>query len=138
MDTELQESISTTDYINSGERTSSQVQKPQDVPVYSNDLGAAGLFGSQEAGELRARWEKIQIEFVDEPRKSVEQADQLVACVTERLAKMFQEQKDRLEGEWARVRLPPRSFARLFGVIAHCLTGCSRSSTLLSCRVRLS
>lgn len=100
MDTELKESIRTTDYVNAGEHTSSQVQRPEEVPVYSNDLGAAGLFGSQEAAELRARWEKIQIDFVDEPRKSVEQADQLVACVTERLAKMFEDQKERLEREW--------------------------------------
>lgn len=102
MDTELQESISTTDYINSGERTSTQVRRSEEVPIHSEDLGAAGLFGSQEAAELRARWEKIQIEFVDEPRKSVEQADQLVASVTERLAKMFEEQKDRLEREWGK------------------------------------
>jgi hypothetical protein len=102
MDTELQESISTSEYINTGERTSSQVQRPEDVAVRSNDLGAAGLFGSQEAAELRARWEKIQIEFVDEPRKSVQQADDLVASVTQRLTEMFRDQKDRLEGEWGK------------------------------------
>jgi hypothetical protein len=102
MDTELQESIRTTEYINTGDRTSSQVQRPEDVPVGSNDLSAAALFGSQEAGELRARWEKIQTEFVDEPRRSVEQADDLVASVTQRLTEMFREQKDRLEGEWGK------------------------------------
>ena len=113
MDTQLQDSIRTNDYINTGERTSSQVQRPEDVAGSpsdgsvsspgagpSNDMGAAGLFGSQEAGELRGRWEKIQIEFVDEPRKSVQQADQLVNNVTERLAEMFRDQKDRLEREW--------------------------------------
>lgn len=107
MDTQVQDSIRTNDYINTGERTSSQVQRPEDVagspaegPVSSSDMGAAGLFGSQEASELRARWEKIQIEFVDEPRKSVQQADQLVTNVTERLAEMFRDQKNRLESDW--------------------------------------
>jgi len=76
MDTQLEDSIRATDHVNTGERTSSRVQTPQEIPVRSGDLGAAGLFGSEEAGELRARWEKIQIGFVDEPRKSVEQADQ--------------------------------------------------------------
>lgn len=100
MDTELQESIRTNEYMNTGERTSSQVQRPEDVPVRTGDTGAAALFGAQEAAELRVRWEKIQIEFVDEPRKSVEQADDLVASVTQRLTEMFRDQKDRLEGEW--------------------------------------
>lgn len=104
MSTEFQESTRTTEYVNNGERTSSQDpmrgQMSGEAPVSSTDTGAAALFGSQEATDFRVRWKKIQIGFVDEPRKSVEQADDLVATVTERLEQMFRDQKERLEHEW--------------------------------------
>jgi hypothetical protein len=102
MDTQLQDSLRTNDYIATGERTSvvEVVAEPAGVP--SSDSGAAALFGADEAEKLRARWEKIQVEFVDEPRKSVEQADQLVGNVAQRLTEMFAEQKNRLEREWGK------------------------------------
>jgi len=101
MDTQLQDSLRTSDYVATGERTSviEVVAEPAVAPM---DSGAAALFGADEAEKLRARWEKIQIEFVDEPRKSVEQADQLVGNVAQRLTEMFAEQKNRLEREWGK------------------------------------
>lgn len=104
MNTESQEQIQATEYINTGERTStqdpSQGHMLAESPASSSDAGAAALFGGPEAAEFRACWEKIQIGFVDEPRKSVEQADDLVAAVTGRLEQMFRELKGRLENEW--------------------------------------
>jgi hypothetical protein len=44
--------------------------------------------------------EKIQIAFVDEPRKAVEQADQLVADTIKRLTEMFASERNKLEREW--------------------------------------
>ena len=35
------------------------------------------LFSSTEANQLRGRWDAIQVGFVDEPRRAVEQADNL-------------------------------------------------------------
>ncbi len=99
MSTELQDSIPASQYVNTGEHIS-PAERSEDVPVRSNDGGAAPLFPSQEAGDLRDRWQKIQVGFVDEPRNSVEQADRLVATVTQRLNEMFQDQKNRLEHEW--------------------------------------
>lgn len=55
------------------------------------------LFGSDEAQKFRSRWENIQIGFVDEPRQSVERADELVAEVINRLAEMFATQRRELE-----------------------------------------
>lgn len=49
---------------------------------------------------MRSRWNRIQVEFVDEPRRSVEQADQLVGTVTQRLEEIFKDQRDKLEHEW--------------------------------------
>jgi hypothetical protein len=58
------------------------------------------LFAQNDAQDFRARWEKIQIGFVDEPRKAVEQADELVASAIKRLAEVFAAERNKLEGEW--------------------------------------
>ena len=60
------------------------------------------LFPEKEANDFRHRWTDIQTDFVDEPRKSVERADELVAEVIKRLAKGFAEERSRLEGQWGR------------------------------------
>src|SRR5579872_3202831 len=60
------------------------------------------LFPSEELEGLRARWKEIQIAFVDEPRKAVEQADGLVASAMKRLAEVFAEERSGLEGQWSR------------------------------------
>jgi hypothetical protein len=60
------------------------------------------LFPSEQSTEFRGRWEKIQTGFVDEPRRTVEQADELVAEVMKRLAEGFAAERERLEGHWGR------------------------------------
>lgn len=62
----------------------------------------AALFAQDEADRLRSRWNEIQAGFVDEPRKSVEQADSLVAEAMKRLAEVFADERSRLEGQWDR------------------------------------
>src|SRR5579864_8555506 len=58
------------------------------------------LFAQNDTQDLRSRWEKIQIGFVDEPRKAVEQADELVASAIKRLAEVFATERRKLEAEW--------------------------------------
>jgi hypothetical protein len=60
------------------------------------------LFPEPETARFREEWKAIQIGFVDEPRRSVEKADALVASVIQRLAASFSEEKSRLEGLWDR------------------------------------
>ena len=60
------------------------------------------LFPEAELDQLRARWTDIQAEFVDEPRKSVEEADHLVAQTVQRLAETFANARTSLEGQWTR------------------------------------
>jgi len=60
----------------------------------------APLWSAQEAGDFRARWSSIQTGFVDEPRKTVEQADELVAEIMQRLAQSFSDQRSSLERQW--------------------------------------
>jgi len=63
--------------------------------------GPVSLFSEEEARGFRKRWEQVQTEFVDEPRGSVEKADELVASTIKRLAEVFAEERTRLEHEWA-------------------------------------
>src|SRR5690242_12491253 len=60
------------------------------------------LFPDKDTNDFRTRWTNIQTGFVDEPRKSVEQADALVAEVIKRLAQGFAEERSKLEGQWGR------------------------------------
>jgi hypothetical protein len=64
--------------------------------------GAERLFAEDETGELRRSWDGIQAGFVDEPRRAVEDADHLVAATMKRLAEIFAEERQRLEGQWDR------------------------------------
>jgi hypothetical protein len=59
-------------------------------------------FAPNDAQDFRSRWEKIQIGFVDEPRRAVEQADDLVASAIKRLAEVFGAERQKLEAEWDR------------------------------------
>jgi hypothetical protein len=58
------------------------------------------LFAANDAQDFRSRWERIQTGFVDEPRKAVEQADELVANAIKRLAEVFAGERQKLESEW--------------------------------------
>jgi len=54
------------------------------------------------AQQLRTQWDQIQTGFVDEPRKAVQEADQLVETAIKRLSESFTEQRNTLEGQWDR------------------------------------
>jgi len=58
------------------------------------------LFAEGVDRDFRDRWRDIQSGFVDEPRLAVEQADQLVAQLMQRLAQSFSEQRSNLEKQW--------------------------------------
>lgn len=54
----------------------------------------------EEVDDLQLRWKAIQIEFVDEPRKSVEQADALVVEALKRIEQAFTNQRTMLNERW--------------------------------------
>jgi hypothetical protein len=60
------------------------------------------LVPDNELNDFRARWDKAQIGFVDEPRAAVEQADSLVATVVKRIAEQFAAERAELEHQWDR------------------------------------
>ena len=58
------------------------------------------LLPTDQADRLTIRWQEVQAGFVDEPRKSVEQADALVADLMQRLAASFSDERKHLERQW--------------------------------------
>lgn len=87
-------------------------ERIKDVPERDHELpnrrdtagieenGSTPLFETGEAESLRSRWNTIQTQFVDEPRRSVEQADELVASAMKRLAEIFANEREGLEHNW--------------------------------------
>jgi hypothetical protein len=58
------------------------------------------LFSESEMRDFRSQWSTIQTGFVDEPRRTVEDADKLVAAVVQRLAEGFANERSGLEKRW--------------------------------------
>jgi hypothetical protein len=63
---------------------------------------AAQLFPDTECKDFRARWERIQVNFVDEPRRAVQEADSLVADTMKRLIDNFSGERKKMEAAWLR------------------------------------
>lgn len=51
---------------------------------------------------LRESWTSIQAGFVDEPRRAVQEADQLVASAIKHIAETFAQEREKLEAQWDR------------------------------------
>jgi hypothetical protein len=71
-------------------------------PNVAQNAAPAALFNDNEVGEFRNRWNNIQTGFVDEPRKAVEDADNLVASLMKKLAEGFANERANLEKQWDR------------------------------------
>lgn len=110
-----EELVSTDDLAAMGRRTD-----VKEIPIHSEDAlepgtldayGAGGarmvketpsapLFMDTEGREFRSKWDQIQIAFVDEPRKAVQDADSLVAQTMKRLAEIFSDERKKMEAQW--------------------------------------
>jgi hypothetical protein len=75
-------------------------QPPQGGRPATNAAAETPLLSNSELSDLRSQWSNIQAEFVDEPRRSVQQADQLVATAMQRLAEGFANERATLEKQW--------------------------------------
>jgi hypothetical protein len=111
MSAQPQEKLSTADVVSAGaapsrtEQTGSIDEAPSNVrridrPASSGERPSA-LLADEEAATLRRRWETIQIGFVDEPRRAVEDADSLVAQAMKRVAEVFAAERAQLERQWS-------------------------------------
>ena len=66
----------------------------------SGDEQQQPLLPQDQAERYRSEWQRIQAGFVDEPRRSVEEADRLVADLMQRLAAVFSDEREQLEKQW--------------------------------------
>jgi sarcosine oxidase delta subunit len=63
------------------------------------DLGTSYL-PDQTSTQASERWQHIQSEFVDDPRKTVAEAHQLVSELMQRIVDTFAQQRAELERQW--------------------------------------
>jgi hypothetical protein len=112
------EKLSTSDFLVLGERADER-QAVREAEIRDEERGiftagtsgsgarmvkehtAAPLFMASECEKFRARWDQVQGGFVDEPRKSVEDADNLVADAMKRLAEIFADERKKMEEQWS-------------------------------------
>jgi hypothetical protein len=80
---------------------SSATQAAVGSDLSGGDQPQAQLLANDELESILVRWKDIQAEFVDEPRRAVQDADELVADLMQRLARMFASERDQLESRWA-------------------------------------
>jgi hypothetical protein len=104
---EKEEDIITTDLVSISPKqpdgpTLVKVQEPETLDKAAAISKPMPLFSESEMGDFRTQWSKVQTGFVDEPRRTVEDADKLVAAVMQRLAEGFANERSGLEKQWDR------------------------------------
>jgi hypothetical protein len=119
------EGLSTADIVgkNRPSRTTAPGPSFTSTDPAPTDEPSGPLFSPDEAKDFHAHWDAIQVGFVDEPRQSVVQADNLVASTIKRLAEVFADERQELEGQWTRgesvstedLRLALRRYRSFFG-----------------------
>jgi hypothetical protein len=73
------------------------------ISLESRRNAAAGTTQPIARGEiedLRLQWTAIQASFVDEPRESVEKADELISSAIQRITDDLQSKRSELEKNW--------------------------------------
>jgi hypothetical protein len=85
------------------ERTAHRVDKEiseNRAPADIVDDQLEPLFEDEAAKKFRSRWLVIQSKFVDDPRDSVKQADDLVADILKNVTMTFADRRISLEKQW--------------------------------------
>jgi hypothetical protein len=80
-------------------KNSEQPEIPREI-ARGEGTARAALFEGGDLDVFRTRWREIQGNFVDEPRRAVEEANQLVETVIQRLTALFASERARLESQW--------------------------------------
>ncbi len=104
-----EKTLSTADFAAVAEKSNPPLEAKPDSEVQANgneDMSKsddeeklAPLFVTDAAADFRARWDAVQIGFVDDPRQAVRQADELVAQVMKSLAASFSSERVRIESQ---------------------------------------
>jgi hypothetical protein len=101
---EARQTMGTRDIAGGVEHDDDPTVAPDDQLAERGDerADAPELFERDESSGYQSRWETIQTNFVDDPRRTVEEADELVAEVMRKLAESFAAERERLEQQWGR------------------------------------
>jgi hypothetical protein len=71
-----------------------------DLEEYSRSQSGL-LIAPAEADYLQSQWRNVQIGFVDEPRRAIEQADQLIRDAILQVQEEFNAKRENLKREWS-------------------------------------
>lgn len=77
---------------------------PQDRPQDTGgpaDEPPVRLLQADELQAVVSRWREIQAEFVDQPKRAMQEADELVSELMNRLSQTFAAQREQLESRWS-------------------------------------
>ena len=83
-------------------RDRQELDKPENPQLSAAEQPSATLLSRDFSEDMRSRWETIQAGFVDDPRTSVQEADELVAMAIKKLAESFADERAKLEQEWSK------------------------------------
>jgi hypothetical protein len=81
------------------ERREARTTEPQ-TPANTMTDELEPLFEEEAARKFRSRWLAIHSKFVDDPRDSVKQADELVADIIKNVTMNFADRRIGLEKQW--------------------------------------
>lgn len=82
------------------ERRAEERVPERETPTEVINEGLEPLFEDSEAKSFRTQWLNIQSKFVDNPRDSVKQADELVSSVLKSVTMGFSDRRVSLEKQW--------------------------------------
>jgi hypothetical protein len=86
--------------LNEPHKRDEKIQEAEVVPFQRRSSAGEPLIPKRQVEELRTRWSSIQTNFVDQPRKAVEDADSLVVGALKQIQESFAVQRANLEKKW--------------------------------------
>jgi len=97
------EQLTTADLANTATgRDRQEFDKPGNPQPGAENQYSGPLLSRDFSEDMRTRWETIQTGFVDDPRTSVQEADELVAMAIKKLSESFADERAKLEQEWSK------------------------------------
>ena len=86
--------------LNEPRKRDERVEEAEVVPFQRRSSAGESLIPKPQIEQLRTEWNSIQTNFVDQPRKAVEDADSLVAGALKQIQESFVLQRANLEKKW--------------------------------------
>jgi len=84
------------------ESRAEQTSAPSASAAASNAGFGMSDTSGHDSAQTRDRWQQIQAEFVDDPRKAVGDAHALVGDLVQRIVDTFTNERNELEGQWSK------------------------------------